>query len=152
MQVAIVTVSSSREASADESGKALIDLLSEYGFEVAARDIVPDEIEAIADVVRGHAAQCDLVLTTGGTGITADDVTPEATRQVIDREVPGIAEAMRAASLEHTPMAMLSRAVAGTCGRALIVNLPGSPQACRECFPVIAPVLRHAHEQLNREL
>ena len=92
----------------------------------------------------------ELVLTTGGTGLTPDDVTPEATLAVIDREVPGMAEAMRARSLAHTPMAMLSRAVAGTAGRSLIINFPGSPRAIAELIPVLEPVLGHAVATLHR--
>jgi molybdopterin adenylyltransferase len=92
-----------------------------------------------------------VILTTGGTGLTPDDVTPEATRAVIERDAPGFAEAMRAESLRHTPMGMLSRGVSGTAGHSLIVNLPGSPNSIRELFPVIAPVLAHAVATLRRE-
>lgn len=150
MRVAVLTVSSSRGAADDASGDALAELISEHGFELAARGLVSDSREQITEALERLSEAAELVLTTGGTGITLDDVTPEATRAVIDREAPGIAEALRAASMEHTPMAMLSRATAGTRGRALIVNLPGSPQACRQCFAVLQPVLEHAAAQLQR--
>ena len=102
--------------------------------------------------LRGQvAAGVELILTTGGTGLTPDDVTPEATLAVIEREVPGLAEAMRAESLRYTPMSMLSRAVAGVAGGSLIINFPGSPKAIAQLFPVVAPVLRHAVATLHRE-
>lgn len=150
MRVAVLTVSSSRAAGGDASGDVLTELIAENGFELAARGLVSDATEQIAEALERLSESADVVLTTGGTGITLDDVTPEATRSVIDREVPGIAEALRAASIEHTPMAMLSRATSGTVGRTLIVNLPGSPQACRQCFAVLLPVLDHAVAQLQR--
>lgn len=150
MRVAVLTVSSSRETSDDASGDALAELIAQNDFELVARGLVTDSTEQIAEALERLSDAADVVLTTGGTGITLDDVTPEATRSVIDREVPGIAQALRAESLQHTPMAMLSRATAGTRGRALIVNLPGSPNACRQCFAVLLPVLEHAVAQLNR--
>lgn len=130
----------------DESGAALAALLEEMGAEVVAREILSDDLEPLRDALRAHAERADvnLIVTTGGTGLAARDNTPEATRAVIEREVPGIAEAMRLETLQQTPMAMLSRGVCGTLADTLIVNLPGSPQAARECFAVIRPVLPHA--------
>jgi molybdenum cofactor synthesis domain-containing protein len=114
-------------------------------------DIVPDEKELIMEkLVKWTDEQgLDVLITTGGTGLTARDVTPEATLSVVDRVVPGIAEAMRAESLKKTPHGMLSRAVAGTRGKCLIINLPGSPKAVRECLEVILPALPHAVETLK---
>jgi molybdenum cofactor synthesis domain-containing protein len=115
-------------------------------------EVVPDDFSLIEDRLHHFAdAGLSFVLTTGGTGLTPDDVTPEATRAVIDREAPGIAEALRAESLLHTPMGMLSRGVAGVRGRTLIVNFPGSPRAVEQTFGVLAPVLAHAAATLNRE-
>jgi molybdenum cofactor synthesis domain-containing protein len=150
MRIAVLTISSSRTAADDASGDALADAIAAAGFELAAREIVSDDRAAIESKLKSLAADADCVLTTGGTGITLDDVTPEATLAVCDREIPGIAEALRASSMTETPMAMLSRAAAGTLGTTLIVNLPGSPQACRHCFAVLEPVLEHAAAQLNR--
>jgi molybdenum cofactor synthesis domain-containing protein len=150
LRVAILTVSSTRSAGDDASGDELSALVDGAGFELSERTLVTDDAALIEQEIVRLSAGCDLLLTTGGTGITGDDVTPEATLSAIDREVPGIAEALRAASMTHTPMAMLSRAVAGTRGRTLIVNLPGSPNACRQCFEVLQPVLAHAAAQLNR--
>jgi molybdenum cofactor synthesis domain-containing protein len=106
--------------------------------------VVPDEIDALAGAIRGAAGRVGLVLTSGGTGIGPCDVTPEATRRVIEREIPGLGEAMRAASLATVPTASLSRALAGTCGRALVVNLPGSPDGARQCLATVLPALSHA--------
>jgi len=148
LRAAILTVSTSRVANpaADESGPALAQFARELGAEIAATDLVPDDRELIATTLRrfcdGEA--CDLVLTTGGTGFAPSDVTPEATREVIDREAPGIAEAMREASRPHTQNWMLSRAVAGIRGRSLIVNFPGSPKSIRQAGEAIAPALPHA--------
>lgn len=150
MRVAVLTISSSRKEHDDASGDALVEAIDAAGFELAAREVVSDDRQSIEAKLKSLAGDADCVLTTGGTGITADDVTPEATLAVCDREVPGIAEALRASSMAETPMAMLSRAVAGTLGRTLIVNLPGSPNACRHCFAVLVPVLEHASSQLNR--
>ena len=149
MRTAILTVSSSVAAGdrVDESGRVLAEVARQAGAEVLASDVVGDDRAAIEAWLRRHTeADLDLalILTTGGTGFTPDDVTPEATRAVIEREAPGLAEAMRAESLRHTPMGMLSRGVAGIVGGTLVVNLPGSPKAVRECFAVIAPVLAHA--------
>jgi molybdopterin adenylyltransferase len=129
----------------DRSGDTLAALLRAEGFEVTRR-IVPDEREAIAHAIAELATRAALVLTTGGTGFTPRDVTPEATLTVIDREAPGIAEAIRADALERTPHALLSRGVAGLRGSTLIVNLPGSPGGCRDGFAVILPALVHGLE------
>lgn len=155
MKVAILTVSDkgSRGERADTSGPAIRETLEPLGAEVVAYDIVPDEREAIAAKLRLYADErgCDLVFTTGGTGLSPRDVTPEATGDVIERPAPGIPEAMRARSLAKTPMAMISRAAAGIRGRTLIVNLPGSERAVRECLEVLLPVLKHAVEVLRGE-
>jgi molybdenum cofactor synthesis domain-containing protein len=130
----------------DMSGPAARDLLCGAGLAYAHAETVPDEVDAITTVLRRWVDEegVPLIVTTGGTGLSPTDVTPEATRIVVEREVPGIAEAMRMRSLEKTPMAMISRGIAGTRGRSLIVNLPGSPKAVRECLEVLLPVLRHA--------
>jgi molybdopterin adenylyltransferase len=111
---------------------------------VVARDVVSDDRAQIEARLRGYMADgCDLVFTTGGTGLTPDDVTPEATRAVVERDAPGFAEAMRAEGARHTPMGILSRGVSGIAGRTLIVNFPGSPRSIDQLFPVLAPTLRH---------
>jgi molybdopterin adenylyltransferase len=148
MRAAIITVSTSRAAGGvpDEGGTALAGFAREIGAEVAATEIVPDEQSKIEWALRHYAdsEQCDLVLTTGGTGFSPNDVTPEATRAVIQREAPGIAEALRAASREHTRNWMLSRGVAGIRGRTVIVNFPGSPKSIGEAGEAIGPALPHA--------
>jgi molybdenum cofactor synthesis domain-containing protein len=154
VQTAILTISSSlaRGEGEDTSGAELAQLASEAGCEVVARELVTDDRSAIEAMLRGYVAdRIALVFTTGGTGLTPDDHTPEATRAVIEREAPGFAEALRAASLPHTPLGMLSRGVSGIAGRTLIVNLPGSPKAIRQLFPVLAPTLRHVVASLERE-
>ncbi len=146
-RVAVLTVSdrvASGEAQ-DRSGPALVERLEGAGWEVAKRAVVPDRVAAITAILRKWVAEdVTLVITTGGTGIAPRDVTPEATRLVVEREIPGIAEALRAASLAETPHAMLSRATAGVCRSTLVVNLPGSPRAIAGTFAVLAPVLDHA--------
>jgi len=155
IKVGILTVSdrSARGERADASGPALAQAVRErlQGAEVASAGIVPDErAEIAAWLIRGaDALALDLILTTGGTGFAPRDVTPEATRAIIEREAPGLAEAMRAASLRVTPHAMLSRAVAGIRGHTLIVNLPGSPKGAVENLATILPVLPHAVELLR---
>ena len=134
----------------DGSGDALVELLVAEGFEVERR-IVPDDREAIADAIVELAEDAVLVLTTGGTGLGPRDVTPEATAEVIERPVPGIAEAIRADSIAKTPHGLLSRGVAGVRDRTLIVNLPGSTGGCRDGFAVLRPALRHALELLAGE-
>ena len=155
IRAAVVTVSdrSARGERADKSGAVLAELLSEAGASVVAREIVSDEFGPLVEKLRELAERADvnLVLTTGGTGLSPRDNTPEATRAVIEREAPGLAEAMRAESLRRTPTAMLSRGVCGVAAGALVVNLPGSPKAVRECFAVISPILAHAVSQLAGE-
>jgi molybdenum cofactor biosynthesis protein B len=147
MRAAVLTVSDgvhhgTRE---DRSGDALAELLAEERFEVERR-VVPDEADAIAAAIVELAARNGLVLTTGGTGFAPRDVTPEATRPVIDREAPGIAEAIREDARTKTPHALLSRGVAGLRGSTLVVNLPGSPGGCRDGFAVLRPALAHGLE------
>ena len=145
---AILTVSSTRARGEgeDESGPALAAFAERVGAKVVGTEVVPDERELIAGRLRWWCDEggCELVLTTGGTGLSPDDVTPEATRDVIEREAPGIAEAMRAASREHTDKWMLSRGVAGTRGRALIVNFPGNPPAIEQAGAALEKAIPHA--------
>ena len=151
VRAGVITVSTRGAAGSriDESGPALRDGLVAAGAEVVHESLVPDDVERVATAILGAVrAGANVVLTTGGTGLSPNDVTPEATRRVIDREVPGISEALRARSLEQTPHGMLSRGVAGAVGSALVVNLPGSPRAVRESLDVLLPVLAHAVELL----
>jgi len=151
--VGILTISDkgSRGERQDKSGQVIREIFSSMDVRISEYDIVPDEKELIVEKLVKWADEdnLDVVITTGGTGLTPRDVTPEATLAVVDRVVPGFAEAMRAESLKKTPMAMLSRAVVGTRGKCLIINLPGSPQAVRECLQVILPVLPHAVETIK---
>ncbi|HEY0733644.1 MAG TPA: molybdopterin adenylyltransferase [Herpetosiphonaceae bacterium] len=152
-RVAILTVSdrSAQGVREDTSGKMIETLVkAKLDAEVVAYQVVPDEQAHIAAVLQVWADErvADLILTTGGTGLAPRDVTPEATRSVIEREVPGIPEAMRAASLAVTPFAMLSRMVAGTRGQTLIINLPGSPKGVRENLSVVLPALGHGLDKL----
>jgi molybdenum cofactor synthesis domain-containing protein len=154
-RAAVLTVSDRVAAgtAGDVSGPLLAELVRAAGYAVVEHAVVPDERHLIADRLRAWADrdQMRLIGTTGGTGLAPRDVTPEATRDVLERDVPGLAEAMRAASLAGTPLAMLSRAVAGVRGRTLVVNFPGSPKGVRECFAVVAPALRHALELIAGE-
>ncbi len=147
MKAAVLTVSDGvwQGRREDRSGDLLAALLRQEGYEVARR-VVPDEQEAIAAAIRELAGEVPLVLTTGGTGLAARDVTPEATLSVVERTAPGIAEAIRADARARTPHGLLSRAVAGVVGSTLVVNLPGSPGGCRDGFAVLRPALRHALE------
>lgn len=153
IRAAVVTVSdrSSRRERADASGPAVAEILSRLPVDVEQQVVVPDERQLISRALCHFAdvLGMDLVVTTGGTGVDPRDVTPEATWDVIDREIPGMAEVMRAESWKRIPSAMLSRAVAGVRGKTLIVNLPGSPGGARENLEVLLPVLSHAIEKIH---
>jgi molybdenum cofactor synthesis domain-containing protein len=155
MRAALLTVSTSkaRGEGEDESGARLAEFAVELGLEVVAREVVPDGRAAVESRLAHFcdALGVDLVLTSGGTGLSPDDVTPEATRAMLDREAPGIAEAMRAASRPHTSHWMLSRGVAGTRGRTMIVNFPGSPRSIGQCGEALAEALPHALSLLGGE-
>jgi molybdopterin adenylyltransferase len=156
MKAAILTISTSVAAGRtdDVSGRALAELTAAAGVEVVASEVLSDDREAIEAALRRYSSAevaISLIFTTGGTGLTHDDLTPEATKAVIDRDAPGFAEAMRAESLKHTPLGILTRGVSGIAGRTLIVNFPGNPKAIRELFPVIAPTLEHVVATLKRE-
>ncbi len=142
----VVTVSDSREDETDVSGVTLVGLLLEIGAKVDEKIIVSDDFENLRQTLYSLTERGDinLIITTGGTGLAERDNTPEATRAIIEREVPGIAEAMRMETLKNTQLAMLSRGVCGVRNDTLIINLPGSPKAVKECFAVIKPVLNHA--------
>jgi molybdenum cofactor synthesis domain-containing protein len=149
VRAAVLTVSDGVAAGVreDRSGDLLAELLAGDGHEVVRR-VVPDERDAIGAALRELAAETPLVLTTGGTGVAPRDVTPEATRSLLDREAPGIAEAIRADAVAKTPHGLLSRGVAGTIGATLVVNLPGSTGGCRDGYAVLRPALGHALELL----
>jgi molybdenum cofactor synthesis domain-containing protein len=151
MNVAVITCSNRSAAGQreDSSGEVLSGLLTEAGHTVRYRAVVPDEIDSIRAAVRlAVAGGVGAVVTTGGTGITPTDVTPEAVRPLLDREIPGIAEAIRLASRENVPTSVLSRGVAGAIGRTLVVTLPGSTGGVRDGMAVLTPLLVHAVEQL----
>ena len=147
MKAAVLTVSDGVHAGVreDTSGDTLEGLLREEGFDVLRR-VVPDDAETIQSALEELCRQTLLVLTTGGTGFAPRDVTPEATRPLLEREAPGISEAIRADALQRTPHALLSRGLAGLRGATLVVNLPGSPGGCRDGFAVLRPALRHGVE------
>ncbi len=153
IRIGIVTVSdrSSRDERPDLSGPALVEMVKSKGWDVAETLIVPDDLDVLRDtlILWADSGDMDVILTTGGTGFSPRDITPEATRFVVDKLASGLAEAMRAESLKITPHAMLSRAIAGIRGRALIINLPGSPKAACENLQVVAPVLGHAVQLLR---
>lgn len=154
MNAAIITVSTSVAAgdTEDVSGEALKELAEAAGAEVVAQEVVSDDQQRIEDALRRYIEDdVDLIFTTGGTGFTPDDVTPEATKTVIERDAPGFAEAMRAESLKYTPMGIVSRGVSGIAGRTLIVNFPGNPKSIGQLFGVIAPTLKHVVGTLKRE-
>ena len=148
-----ITVSDacSRGERKDESGEALVQLLKELGAEIVETKVVSDDLEPLVQTLQHTAERRDvnLIVTTGGTGLAPRDNTPEATLQVIEREAPGLAEAMRLGTLQQTPMAMISRGVCGVRFGTLIINLPGSPKGVRESFAIIKPVLNHAIDLLS---
>ena len=152
MKAAVLTVSDGVVAGTreDRSGDVLADLLGAEGFDVTRR-VVPDEQEEISTAISDLAEEAQVVLTTGGTGVGPRDVTPEATRAVLDRWALGIAEAIRADAVAKTPHGMLSRGIAGIRGKTLVVNLPGSPGGCRDGFAVLQPALGHAVQLLAGE-
>ena len=155
LRFGILTVSdrSARGERPDASGPALVERVQAEGWEVAVQAIVPDDAETLRARLAGWAddGKVDVILTTGGTGFAPRDVTPEATRAVIDREAPGLAEAMRLASAAKSRHAMLSRAIAGLRGRVLIINLPGSPRAAVENLETVLPALEHAVQLLHED-
>lgn len=146
----VVSVSDTRREEDDISGDVLVRLLSAAGANVVEKLIVPDDFAVLREILYSITERegVNLIMTTGGTGLAERDNTPEATLSVIDREAPGLAEAMRAATLKNTPFAMLSRGVCGVRNSTLIINLPGSPKGVEECFEVIKPVLQHAVDQI----
>jgi len=148
MRAGVLTVSDKGHAGQrpDASGPAVRAILEEVGATVEQYEVIPDDLDLIAAKLKDYAdrLQLDLIITTGGTGVSPRDVTPDATRQVLDREIPGFAEAMRMASLKVTPHAMISRAMAGVRSRTLIVNLPGSPKGASENLRSVLPAIPHA--------
>ena len=145
-----ISTSVSRREAEDLSGPRLAAAAEAAGCEVVAMEVVPDDFSLIEDRLHHYVDEgCDLIFTTGGTGLTPDDVTPEATRMVIERDAPGFAEAMRAEGARHTPLGILTRGVSGIAGRTLIVNFPGSPKAVDQLFGVLAPTLEHVVQTLR---
>ena len=153
MKAAVLTISTSLAGGEGEdvSGPALVALCERAGLEVS-HEVVPDEREAIVGTLKRLADHEDVrfVFTTGGTGLTIDDVTPEATRDAIDREAPGYAEAIRADARGHTPLGILTRGISGVRGRTLIINFPGNPKAIEQSWPIVEPTLEHAAATLER--
>ena len=153
MLAAVLTISTTiaRGEGDDRSGPALVELCEEAGLETV-HEVVSDERDAITAAIARHAdAGARFVFTTGGTGMTADDVTPEATREAIDRDAPGYAETIRQESRRHTPLGILTRGISGIRGRTLVINFPGSPKAIGQSWPVVGPTLEHAASTLERE-
>jgi len=151
IKAAVVSVSDTRREEDDISGGILVDLLVSAGADVVEKLVVPDDLTGLRETLHTLAEResVNLIVTTGGTGFAERDNTPEATLMVIEREAPGLAEAMRAATLKNTPFAMLSRGVCGIRNSTLIINLPGSPKGVKECFEVVRPVLQHAINQIS---
>ena len=153
IRAVVITVSDacSRGERKDESGETLVQLLKDLGAEIVDTKVVSDDLEPLVQTLKHTAERRDvnLIITTGGTGLAPRDNTPEATLQVIEREAPGLAEAMRSGTLQQTPMAMISRGVCGVRFGTLIINLPGSPKGVRETFAIIKPVLNHAIDLLS---
>ena len=153
MLAAVLTISTTiaRGEGDDRSGPALVELCEEAGLETV-HEVVSDERDAITAAIARHAdAGARFVFTTGGTGMTADDVTPEATREAIDRDAPGYAETIRQESRRHTPLGILTRGISAIRGRTLVINFPGSPKAIGQSWPVVGPTLEHAASTLERE-
>ena len=155
IRIGILTVSdrSSRDERPDLSGPVLVEMVKAQNWDIVETLILPDDLDILRDTLMlwSDSGDMDAILTTGGTGFAPRDITPEATRSIVDKLAPGLAEAMRIDSLKVTPHAMLSRAVAGIRGRVLIVNLPGSPKAARENLQVVLPVLEHAVQLLKED-
>ena len=151
MNAAVITISDSRDEANDPSGDLLVGLLSEFGADVNSKSIITDDSSVIMERLEElcDSGLVDLIVTTGGTGLGPRDNTPEATKAIIEKEAPGISEAMRIQTSVKTPMAMLSRGVCGIRGKTLIINFPGSPKAVAECFEIVRPVLRHAVRLIN---
>lgn len=153
IRAVVITVSDTRNTENDASGKRLCELLVQAGASIVEKILIVDDLDGIREVLEHYAKRDDVnvILTTGGTGLAERDNTPEATRSAIEREVPGISEAMRIQTLSKTPKSILSRGVSGTLSGTLIVNLPGSTSGVEDCFEVLRPVLGHAVNQLAGE-